>query len=566
MSDELMFVSEDEDKTGLLSSWKVLIVDDDDAIHIITNRAIQDIIVFDKSLDIYNAKSAQEAKKLLSEHNDFALALIDVVMETPTAGLDLVNYIRNDLKNEMIRLVIRTGQPHEAPEQEVISKYDINDYKEKTELSALKLFTMLRTSIEQYNQLLQSHEKYEETYKKMTTNQVTQLPNRLKLNEFLDTGGVKSLILINIDGFSLINDTQGFEAGNELLRKFAHFMEETCTTVGSVFHLEADHFVLFACNDKLTLLDHEYIESIKNLIQKNTFNIDGVDINISVTMGLAVNQTGNLIQKAELALKEAKVYEEGNTTEYSENMKIVKTIENTILWKKRVHDAIEDSRIYSYYQPIVNLKDNSIIKHEALVRLEYEGVVYTPYHFLDAARASGQIFEIFKIMFINVCIQIQNGKGDFSINVDKSDLLNPDFLPFIKNNLEKFNIEHGQITLEILENKSLSKNKKIHNFLLELKELGFEIAIDDFGAYCSNYSQLISVPFDYIKIDGEFIKDLDTDAKSKIITHTILDFSHEMNIPVIAEFVHSNRIKDIIKEMGIDLGQGYIFSKPVASL
>jgi len=155
MSDELMFVSEDEDKTGLLSSWKVLIVDDDDAIHIITNRAIQDIIVFDKSLDIYNAKSAQEAKKLLSEHNDFALALIDVVMETPTAGLDLVNYIRNDLKNEMIRLVIRTGQPHEAPEQEVISKYDINDYKEKTELSALKLFTMLRTSIEQYNQLLQ---------------------------------------------------------------------------------------------------------------------------------------------------------------------------------------------------------------------------------------------------------------------------------------------------------------------------------------------------------------------------------------------------------------------------
>ena len=566
MSDELVFAPEKRVSSEELSSWKVLIVDDDDDIHVITNNAIKNIIVHNKKLKIYNAKSAQEARDLLVEHKDFALALIDVVMETPIAGLDLVNYIRNDLKNRMIRLVIRTGQPNESPEQEVIEKYDINDYKEKTELSSRKLFTTIRTSIEQFNQLVELEEKYEETYTKMTTNSITGLPNRVKLNEYLDTDGEKSLIILNINGFSLINDSLGFESGNELLRKFSKFIKVTFSDLATVFHLEADHFILYSCKEQLTLIDDKFIESIRYTIQNNIFVIDEIETYVSVTLGLAVNETGNLIQKAELALKESKVFADGNTQEYSQSLQIVKTIEETLTWKKRLHDAILDNRIYSYYQPVKSLLDSSILKHEALVRLEYNGEIYKPEYFLDAAKASGQLFEIFKIMFINVCVQVESGKGKFSINVDKSDLLNPNILSFIEENMKKYGIGKNYITLEILENESFSKNKKLHSLLYTLKGLGLDISIDDFGTRCSNYSQVVDIPIDYIKIDGQFIKDIDTNIKSKIVTHTILDFSHQANIPVIAECVHSEKIKNIIKEMGINYGQGYYFSEPISKI
>jgi len=156
MADKSMsFFSKEDDQTSqtLQDSWKILIVDDDPSVHTITKTAIKDLIIKNKRLDIYSALSTNEAKLILAQYNDFALAIIDIVMETPTAGLDLVKYIRNDLLNSSIRLVIRTGEPNEAPERYVIENFDINDYKEKTDLSAQKLYTMIRSSITQYEQI-----------------------------------------------------------------------------------------------------------------------------------------------------------------------------------------------------------------------------------------------------------------------------------------------------------------------------------------------------------------------------------------------------------------------------
>jgi len=105
--------------------------------------------------------SAAEAKDILKEKNNIVLALVDVIMETDTAGLDLVNYIRNDLNNQSIRLILRTGQPDQVPEEKIIDNYDINDYKEKTELTAQKLYTTIRTSIKQYELIHNLEEKIE---------------------------------------------------------------------------------------------------------------------------------------------------------------------------------------------------------------------------------------------------------------------------------------------------------------------------------------------------------------------------------------------------------------------
>ena len=119
----------------------------------------------DFELEVLTAYNASEAKEVLNEHDNIALALIDVVMETPEAGLELVDYIRKELKNDFIRLIIRTGQANDFPPMHVIQHYDINDFKEKTELTRERLYTTIRTSIKQYGQLVELQHKYEETYR-----------------------------------------------------------------------------------------------------------------------------------------------------------------------------------------------------------------------------------------------------------------------------------------------------------------------------------------------------------------------------------------------------------------
>ena len=133
--------------------WKVLIVDDDDSIHQITTLVLNKFHFEQRPLLILHAKSAKEAEQLLSQHDDIAVAIVDVVMETQYAGLELVRHIRETLKNRRIRLVLRTGQPGEAPEEHVIRDYDINDYKNKTEVTAIKLKTLLYAGLRSYRDI-----------------------------------------------------------------------------------------------------------------------------------------------------------------------------------------------------------------------------------------------------------------------------------------------------------------------------------------------------------------------------------------------------------------------------
>ncbi|WP_119395227.1 HD domain-containing phosphohydrolase [Salinibius halmophilus] len=157
MSDDLLddgfFAPENETTASIEAqdAWQILIVDDEPAIHEVTTIALSGFTYRNRPLAFMHAYSAADAKALLaSEQNQFAAALIDVVMETDQAGLDLVDWVRNEQKNELIRLILRTGQPGQAPERKVISDYDINDYKAKTELTSQKLFTLMYTTLRSY--------------------------------------------------------------------------------------------------------------------------------------------------------------------------------------------------------------------------------------------------------------------------------------------------------------------------------------------------------------------------------------------------------------------------------
>jgi signal transduction histidine kinase/CheY-like chemotaxis protein len=152
--DTLTLIPDDLDEAKPnAGAWVIAVIDDDPAVHDGTRYALASYTLDGRGLEILTARSAAEARVLLAERRDVAVVLLDVVMETDNAGLDLVDYIRRDLRQETVRIILRTGQPGQAPERRIIVDYDINDYKAKTELTADKLFTSLTAALRAYQQL-----------------------------------------------------------------------------------------------------------------------------------------------------------------------------------------------------------------------------------------------------------------------------------------------------------------------------------------------------------------------------------------------------------------------------
>lgn len=156
MSDTYLFADEPTD-AGPPSqqdlAYKILIVDDDEEIHVITRMALSEFRLEGRPLAFESAYSGDEAMRKLRDEPDFALVLLDVVMETDHAGLDVARWIREELGNRLIRIVLRTGQPGQAPEEDIIARYEIDDYKEKTELTYRKLVTLMYSSLRSYREL-----------------------------------------------------------------------------------------------------------------------------------------------------------------------------------------------------------------------------------------------------------------------------------------------------------------------------------------------------------------------------------------------------------------------------
>jgi signal transduction histidine kinase len=154
--DDVLHLIDDTDATredAAARKWKIAVIDDDQAVHDGTRFALSDYMLNGQGLEILSAYSAAEGRTLMRAHPDLAAVLLDVIMETDVAGLELVEFIRNEIKNETVRVILRTGQPGQAPERRVIVQYDINDYKAKTELTADKLFTSLTAALRSYQQL-----------------------------------------------------------------------------------------------------------------------------------------------------------------------------------------------------------------------------------------------------------------------------------------------------------------------------------------------------------------------------------------------------------------------------
>ncbi len=181
--------------------WRILVIDDDESVHQVTKLVLADAEIEHRNLDIVSAFSSKEAKEIMLNDDSFCMAFVDVVMETDHAGLELVEWIRNDLKNQSIRLVLRTGQAGSAPEAKVIKEFDINDYKEKTDFTANKMITTVYASIRAYRDIM-TIQRSLDAFKKL----IEATHDLLKINQLKRFGSAALnhlLSLMNVESSAL---------------------------------------------------------------------------------------------------------------------------------------------------------------------------------------------------------------------------------------------------------------------------------------------------------------------------------------------------------------------------
>lgn len=561
------FLYQDEEAmvaTTVKEPWKVLIVDDDSGVHDITKLALKNLLVKDRPLLFTSVYSAKEARELLEHDNSFAVALVDVVMETANAGLELTQYIRQELLNPYLRIIIRTGQSGHAPEKYVIDHYDINDYKDKTELNADKLYGSVKIAIHNYADIAEGKAEREALYREIIHHPLTKLHNRHKLHDDLEVMENVTLILLNVDRFSHINDLYGYEQGNYIIEEISRILKLLEAKDNTLYHIGIDEFVLLRQDSPSEKTD-AIISIIEKKFQNSSFNNNGIDFNISFTIGIVENEAENLFNKADLAIKEARLISSNRVQRYHKDMQIHRNIENNSKWFKEIKYALQEDRIVPFFQPIYNNRTKKIEKYECLARMIKDEEIIMPLSFLQVAEETGLLSQITRTMLEKSAEVFEDNDFPFSINITNHDLQDANFSGYVKTILSTFNIEPKRLILEILENNSLDRIPNSRNNISSLQELGCSIALDDFGAQCQNFANILNLKLNSIKIDGSFIKNIKEEMSHKMVDSMVY-FANNVGIDLVAEFVCDKEIFEIVNKLGIKYSQGYYIGKPQASL
>jgi len=238
--------------------------------------------------------------------------------------------------------------------------------------------------------------------------------------------------------------------------------------------------------------------------------------------------------------------------EYERNLKL----------SEIVRKAVQESRILPYFQPIVNNRTNKIEKYECLARLIDENQkIISPVIFIPIAKNIKVYNDITKIIIEKSFDTFENNNFEFNINLSSEDMINSKIFHFIIEKL-KTSKAANRVTFELLESEAVKDFKKVERFINEVKRYGAKIAIDDFGSGFSNFSYLLKMKTDYIKIDGSLIKNIDVDKQSLLVVETIVDFAKKLDVKTVAEYVHSSVVMDKVQELKIDYSQGFYIDEP----
>lgn len=390
---------------------------------------------------------------------------------------------------------------------------------------------------------------------------LTGLKNRTALLNDLESATPElTLVLLNIDRFSNVNDYFGYEVGDQLLKSFANRLSATAEH-DDLYRISGDEFAIICLNTEFNDALRDHVMEHLNKLENYKYSIAGYEHTIHVTCGVAHATYSDVYNLAHMALKEAKE-QRSKLIFFNDNTTLTEKNRNNIWMITKIKSAIEEDRIVPYFQGIVDNTTRRIMKYESLIRLiEKDGSVLSPFLFLEHAKKSKLYDHLTRIMITKTFAIFEKSEYEFSLNLTLQDIINDETRMLLYHTLEH-SAASDRAVFEIVESEGIENFDEVAEFIKTLKRYGCKIAIDDFGTGYSNFSYLSKLDIDYLKIDGSLIKNINNDADHLLTVESILFFARKKGIETIAEFVEDEAIFSTLMNLGIHYSQGYLFSTP----
>ena len=409
---------------------------------------------------------------------------------------------------------------------------------------------------------------------------LTGLPNRRMFFDRLDqqlrlvkhNSHKVAIIFLDLDRFKEVNDSQGHDQGDLLLKQAGQRLTQCIDENGLVARLGGDEFVLM-----LTDAHAAYVEDIAQKVidsLSTRFKLENTHAYVAASLGIAIfpddaSNKEDLMKRVDQAMYASK-QKGGNCFTYF-TPRMQEHAENRMLLSHDLHMAINGQQFFLEYQPVVNLQTSAVLKAEALIRWQHpvKGVI-PPMEFISIAEDTLLIVPIGEWVFKTAIEQCRAWREtinpDFQVAINKSPVQfaaeyrrQQDWLKHILNG----NNERNMVVVEITERLLLDANSQVSERLALYQQAGVQVALDDFGTGYSSLSYLKKFPIDYVKIDRSFVRELETSTEDEALCRAIIMMAHSLGMQVIAEGIESQRQLEILRDMGCDHGQGYYFSKPL---
>jgi diguanylate cyclase (GGDEF)-like protein len=531
-----------------LKNLEVLYVEDDVEMNEVTTDLFKKLFK-----DVKSAYNHKEAMQIFITNPNIDLLISDISLPEKD-GIELATDLKEKKKNLKILFITAHNESSYlsraielGADGFLFKPFTLNEFLKTTEKIAQTI--NLEKENEEFKQNLINLVK--EKTEEILHDPLTKLPNSAKFNMDIEQKKDIFAILVDINNFKKINSAFGFDMGDEVLIKTAQILQKYSD---NVYRLSGDTFILLFDNATKTF-ESLHIELKKMKIHYKTFPVF-----ITFSIVAFFTNSKNIKNDLTKAIDYIKEHNIKNKSLFLDEEKLEKTSQKS----KKISiilNKIQEQKIVPFFQPIVNTSTLKTEKYEVLARIVDDGKIWTPFEFIDHIQKIGLIEEVTKQIITKSFPYAKEHK--LSINITDYDLKNKNFLSFVVEECKKHRINPSQITFEILENISISEEDIIIENIQQLKQENFLIAIDDFGAGFSNFERLMQIKPDFLKIDGKFIKNIDTDKNSEKITKAIISLAKEINTEVVAEFVENEKILEKIQNLEIKFAQGYYFSKPI---
>ncbi len=410
---------------------------------------------------------------------------------------------------------------------------------------------------------------------------LTKLPNRtlfmdrlsLALTRASRNGGQIGLLFIDLDNFKKVNDTLGHSAGDQLLQEAAERLTACVRETDTVARLGGDEFTIILPDLQKA---HDVEQVVRQILDRlsTPYLIDGTEVFASGSVGITLfpddgKDAETLLKNSDTAMYRAK-YDGRNTFRFFTAKMNAEALESVKL-ENQLRHAVDRGEFVLHYQPIIDLESGRVAGAEALLRWNHpvDGIV-SPIKFIPLAEETGLIVPIGDWVFKAACEQIREWHDiglnslHVSVNLSPRQCREITFYETFEDTLRTTGADPNAVTLEITENLLMeSDNDDAVTMLHKLRDQGVHLSLDDFGTGYSSLSYLKRFPFDVLKIDRSFVKDVATDPEDKALIEAMIAMAHGLNIKVVGEGAETREQVDFLRSRNCDAVQGYYFSKPI---